>query len=43
VREPPERLLRRTRHHGTVRTWADRRTDLYAIDYRSSDGSSRRA
>jgi predicted amidohydrolase/ribosomal protein S18 acetylase RimI-like enzyme len=35
-------LLRRARHHGTVRTWADRRTDLYAIEYRASDGSARK-
>jgi hypothetical protein len=36
-------LLRRARHHGTVRTWADRRTDLYAIEYRGPHGSSRKA
>jgi predicted amidohydrolase/ribosomal protein S18 acetylase RimI-like enzyme len=31
-------VLRRTRRTGTVRTWLDRRKDLYAVHYRDPDG-----
>lgn len=32
-------LLRRARRQGTVRTWQDRRADLYEIRYRRADGT----
>ncbi len=38
TQDPDTELLRRARRGGTVRNWIDRRTDLYRVRVRTSNG-----